>query len=179
MSDLGLSLGDVWSAKSTLKAPKGWIAADRVKLHPRNTFLLVFVDMFREEPYTDMQDLLSKDRIASLLGVRMLEWGPGKCRLEMVVDERMLNAYGSCHGSAIFALADIAFAVCCNSGGVKSVALSMNINYRRPARQGDRLIAEAREESAGSTTALCRIRIANGDGKIVALADGLAYRIRT
>lgn len=134
--------------------------------------------MFREEPYTDMQELLSKDLIASLFGVRMLEWGPGRCRLEMVVEERMLNAYGSCHGSAIFALADIAFAVCCNSGGVKSVALSMNINYRRPAKKGDRLIAEAKEESSGSTTALCRVRITNAEGKVVALADGLAYRTR-
>ncbi|MEM2125554.1 MAG: hotdog fold thioesterase [Candidatus Methanosuratincola sp.] len=134
--------------------------------------------MFREEPYTDMQELISKDRIASLLGVKMLEWGPGRCCLEMVVDENMLNAYGSCHGSAIFALADIAFAVSCNSGGVKSVALSMSVNYRRPVKKGERLIAEAKEESVGSTTALCRIRITNGDGKVVALADGLAYRIR-
>ncbi len=134
--------------------------------------------MFREEPYADMKELISNDKMASMLGVRMLEWGPGRCRLEMVVDERMLNAYGSCHGSAIFALADIAFAVSCNSGGVKSVALSMSINYRRPAKKGERLIAEATEESSGSTTALCRIRITNSDGKVVALADGLAYRIK-
>ncbi|MBC7121260.1 MAG: hydroxyphenylacetyl-CoA thioesterase PaaI [Candidatus Methanosuratus sp.] len=134
--------------------------------------------MFRDEPYNDMQELLSKDRIASVFGIRMLECSPGKCRMEMVVDERMLNAYGSCHGSAIFALADVAFAVSCNSSGVKSVALSMNINYRRPVRGGDRLVAEAKEESGGSTTALYRIRITNSEGKLVALADGLAYRIR-
>lgn len=132
---------------------------------------------FREEPYKDMEELLRWDRIAGLLGMRMLECGKGRCRICMTVTESMLNAYGSCHGSAIFALADVAFAVACNSGGVKSVALSMHVSYRRPVRAGETLTAEAWEESSGSTTALCRIRVTNQDGKLVALADGLAYRM--
>jgi len=40
------------------------------------------------------------------------------------------------------------------------------------------LTAEGCEESAGKTTALCRIRVTNGEGKLVAVADGLAFRQR-
>lgn len=133
--------------------------------------------MFREEPYTDMSELVSRDRVAVALGVKMLTCSAGRCVLEMTVDDRMLNAYGACHGAVIYALADIAFAVACNSSGTKSVGLSVNIHYRRPVRPGERLTAEAQEESAGSTTALCRIRVTNGDGKLVATADGLAFRM--
>ncbi|MDI9644817.1 MAG: hotdog fold thioesterase [Candidatus Verstraetearchaeota archaeon] len=133
--------------------------------------------MFREEPYEEMNALLSRDRVAVALGVRMLEHSTGRCLLEMTVDDRMLNAYGACHGAVIYALADIAFAVACNSSGVKSVGLSVNIHYRRPVGLGEKLVAEAWEESSGTTTALCRIKVTNGEGKLVATADGLAYRM--
>lgn len=131
--------------------------------------------MFREEPYSDMEELLANDQVAKNLGIRMEDHGAGWCKLSLKIGEAMLNAYGSAHGGVIYSLADVAFAVACNSRGNKAVALSMSIHYRRPAAAGDLLTAEAREESLGRTTALIRIRITRQDGKLVAVADGLAF----
>jgi len=131
--------------------------------------------MYREEPYSDMQELVKNDELAQALGIKLVECGKGWCRVSMVVKKGMLNAYGAAHGSVIYALADVAFAAACNSHEVKGVALSMTMNYRRPACENEQLIAEAREESRGKTTGLYRMKVTNGEGKLVAIADGLAY----
>ncbi len=133
---------------------------------------------FREEPYSDMVEMISKDDLALAFGIRLLKAGKGLCEMSMKVKEGMLNAYGAVHGAALYALADCAFAVACNSYGVKAVALSANIQYRRPAGLSEELIAEAVEESRGRTTALYRIRIRNAEGKLVAVVDGLAFLSR-
>jgi len=133
------------------------------------------VSMYREEPYSDMQELVRNDELAQVLGIKLVECGKGWCKVSMEVKKGTLNAYGAAHGSVIYALADVAFATACNSHGVKGVALSMTMNYRRPACENEQLTAEAREESRGRTTGLYRMKVTNREGKLVAVADGLAF----
>lgn len=130
---------------------------------------------YREEPYSDMAEMISKDELALAFGIRLLKAGEGKCEMSMKVKEGMMNAYGAIHGAVLYALADCAFAAACNSYGVKAVALSASMQYRRPAGLGEELLAEASEESRGRTTALYRVKIRNSDGKLVAVMDGLAF----
>jgi acyl-CoA thioesterase len=134
--------------------------------------------VFREEPYSDMAEMMSNDDLALAFGIRLLKVGDGTCQMSMVVKKGMLNAYGAVHGAVLYALADCAFAVACNSYGVKGVALSANVQYRRPACLGEELVAEAVEESRGRTTALYRIRIRNAEGRIMSIMDGLAFLSR-
>jgi len=122
-----------------------------------------------------MQEMVKNDEVAKAFGIKLVEHDKGWCKFSMVVKKGMMNAYGALHGSIIYALADVAFAVACNSHGVKGVALSMTMHYRRPACENEHLTAEAREESRGKTTGLYRIKIMNGEGKLVAVADGLAF----
>lgn len=122
-----------------------------------------------------MLELVKNDRIAQVFGIILEEYGDGWAKTSMVVNEEALNAYDAAHGAALYALSDVAFAVACNSYGQKAVALSVTIHYRRPVSKGKRLFAEAREESRGKTTALYRIRVTDEEGKLVAVADGLAY----
>jgi acyl-CoA thioesterase len=122
-----------------------------------------------------MEEMLKKDEIAQRFGVKLLDYGKGWCRLSMAVKKEMLNAYGAAHGAAVYALADCAFAIAGNSFGTKSVALSVTINYRRPVGENEELTVEAREESRGRTTTLCRMIVTTSDGKVVALADGLSF----
>jgi acyl-CoA thioesterase len=131
--------------------------------------------LFRENPYTDMHELVKNDRIAHLLGITLEGCGRGWAKTSMVVKEDALNAYDATHGAALYALSDVAFAVACNSHGQKAVALNVTIHYRRPVGVGVRLYAEAREESRGRTTGLYRIRVTDEEGRLVAVADGLAY----
>ena len=51
------------------------------------------------------------------------------------------------HGGMIFALADTAFAYACNSRNVSTVAQQASIVFLAPAREGERLTAEAQEQS--------------------------------
>jgi acyl-CoA thioesterase len=131
--------------------------------------------LFREKPYTDMDEMLKYDEIAQRFGIKLVAYGKGWCRLSMVVKKEMLNAYGAAHGAAVYALADCAFAIAGNSFGTRSVALTVTINYRRPVSENEELMVEAREESRGRTTTLCRMKVTTGDGKVVAMADGLSY----
>lgn len=133
---------------------------------------------YREEPFMDVAEMMSKDSLANHYGIRLLKAGDGTCQMVMKVREDMLNAYGAAHGAIIYALADCAFAVACNSYGVKGVALSATVQYRRPAGCGDELTAEASEESRGRTTALYMIRIRNAENKLVATMEGLAFLSR-
>jgi acyl-CoA thioesterase len=131
--------------------------------------------MLREEPYNDMNELINNDRIAKIFGIKLEEYREGYAKTSMIIREDFLNAYNIAHGAAIYALADVSFAIACNSHGIKAIALSMNINYRRPVTIGKKVIAEAEEVSKGRTTALYNIRVIDEEGKIIALAIGLAY----
>jgi len=131
--------------------------------------------MLREEPYNDMNELINNDRIAKIFGIKLEDYREGYAKTSMIIKEDFLNAYNIAHGAAIYALADVSFAVACNSHGIKAIALSMNINYRRPVTIGKKIIAEAEEISRGRTTALYNIKVIDDEGKIIALAIGLAY----
>ena len=140
-----------------------------------NIAQLLVNNLYREKPYNDMNEMMKEDSLFSQFGMVLVNYGPGWSKVSMAVHKDMLNGYGATHGAVIYALSDVAFAIACNSRGTKGVALSMNIHYRRPAGLGETLTAEGREESLGRTTGVYRMKVTNGDGKLVAVADGLAF----
>ncbi len=125
--------------------------------------------------YAQIKDRLEQDQYAKHLGIQLIELGEGTATAELVVQEHMLNAHGSAHGAAIFALADFVFAAACNSYGRTSVALSMNIGFMTAAFAGNRLVATATEEKRNNRTSWYRIYVENEQG-VVASLDALAYR---
>ena len=116
------------------------------------------------------------DPFARSLGVELIEVAPGYAKLAMVVREDMLNSHDTAHGGAVFSLADAAFAVASNSHGPLAVALEVSIHYVAPAYPGDRLVAEAREESQGRRIGVYRLQVTNQEGTLVAVAQATAYR---
>ena len=122
---------------------------------------------------------LKSDSYASFLGVRITKIERGYAKAEVTVAERMLNFNEVAHGGVIYSLADVAFAAACNSYNQTAVALSFHITYRRPVTIGMRLIAEASEESSGKTTALYKIVVRTDGQRIVAICEGLAYKLES
>lgn len=122
------------------------------------------------------QWMAANDRFARSLGIELEEVGAGHCRVSMQVTGEMLNAVGTTHGGVTFGLADFAFAVASNSHGQVAVALSAQINYPAASREGDRLIAEAREESLSRRTALYRVEVKTEQGRLVGLFNGTVFR---
>jgi len=101
---------------------------------------------------------------------------PGYACAVMKVKPELLNGVGVTHGGAIFSLADVAFAAASNAHGPVALALNVNIHFLKATTEGDILTAIAREENLTRKTGLYRLEVRNGNGEMVALAEGLVYR---
>ena len=109
-----------------------------------------------------------RDRAARRLGIVIDEAGPGHARVSMTVTEDMLNGVDILHGGLMFMLADFAFAVASNTHGVRAIGRAADIEYVRPGRLGERLVARATERRRGSRSAVYDVVVTNPDGEIVA-----------
>ena len=88
----------------------------------------------------------AEDHFAATSGIEILELQQGFARTALKVEDRHLNSVGIAQGGAIFTLADLAFAMACNSGGHVAVAINTTLSFLRPT-PGGTLIAEATEVS--------------------------------
>jgi len=140
------------------------------------------MDLTRNDANGELARVLKKlksDRYASFLETRITKIERGYAQAVLTVAEHMLNFNQVAHGGLIFSLADVAFAAACNSFNQTAVALSFHITYRKPVSIGTRLVAEASEESSGKTTALYKIIVRTDDQRIVAVCEGLAYKLQS
>jgi acyl-CoA thioesterase len=128
------------------------------------------------ESVREHAEWVAGDPFARSLGVELVEVAPGYGKVAMTVRDDMLNSHDTAHGGAVFSLADAAFAVASNSHGPLAVALEISVNYIAPAHPGDRLVAEAREESLGRRIGVYRLHVTREDGTLVAVAQATAYR---
>jgi acyl-CoA thioesterase len=119
--------------------------------------------------------LLAADQASSSLGMRMEEVKPGSARLRMTVRPDMVNGHGICHGGIVFALADSAFAVACNTYNAVTVAAAASIDFLAPARVNDQLTAQARELWRSKRSGIYEIVVSNQRGEAVALFRGRSH----
>ena len=108
-----------------------------------------------------------EDHASQGLNIAIEHIAPGAARLSMLVERRMINGTGTCHGGFIFALADSAFAFACNTDGQVSVASHCSISFLRPARLNEQLVATAEERHRAGRSGLYDVRVTAG-GEVVA-----------
>ena len=113
---------------------------------------------------------------AKKFGIRLLDIEEGYSKVEMKLTPEMENLFGMAHGGALFALIDEAFETASNSHGTLAVALNMNITYISPPSLTSRLIAEAREFSRTSRTAVYDIKLSDDQDRLIASCQALVYR---
>lgn len=124
-----------------------------------------------------INEYIQRDQFSNFLGASVEVPEPGHSRVTLTVTDDMLNFHGTTHGGVIFALGDIAFAAAANSYGQTAVALNVGINFLKATKSGDRLIAEAIEQSAEGPMALYDITIRDErTGDLVAKSNDLGYR---
>jgi acyl-CoA thioesterase len=117
--------------------------------------------------------MLAEDQASAGLGMTLLEVAPSRARLCMTVRQDMVNGHAIAHGGFIFALADSAFAVACNTHGVVTVAAGCDITFAAPARLGDVLVAEATETDTFGRSGITDVRITReADGQLIAVFRG-------
>lgn len=122
--------------------------------------------------------MLVNDRATRGLGIAITAMEPGRATLEMTVRADMLNGFETCHGGFITALADSAFAFACNSRNDMTVASGLSIDFLAPAREGDRLTAEAAEVSLAGRTGVYDVNVRNQRGEAIAVFRGRSYCIK-
>jgi acyl-CoA thioesterase len=121
--------------------------------------------------------MFERDPASQALGMRLDEIRPGYARMSMPVRPDMLNGHATCHGGFMFALADSAFAFACNSHNAVTVGAGCTIDYLAPGRLGDLLSAEAVELSVSGKTGIYDVRIADQEGRTLALFRGKSHRV--
>ena len=117
-----------------------------------------------------------KDRVLKLFGMEILSLKEGESVVRMKVGDGHLMAAGYCHGGAIFSLADVAFALACNSHGTLALALDMSISFLRSVKPGAVLTARCRERYLGKSTGCYEIEVLNDGGELVSFLKATAFR---
>ena len=120
---------------------------------------------------------VDQEPFVQTLGMELTVLEKGFSAVEMVYDpSRMDNLFGRAHGGAIFALIDEAFETVGQTDGTMAVAMNVNVSYVASPEAGTRLRAEAREVNQTKRTANYDIRVTDGEGRLIATCQALAYR---
>lgn len=101
--------------------------------------------------------------------MQVVEVKKGYAKVEMVIDEQILNVHGFVHGGALYSLADTAAGAASFATGRDSVTLARTINYIKPGK-GGKLIGIAQEISAGRTTGVYEVFIFNDEEVLLSRA---------
>ena len=122
-------------------------------------------------------NIFEHDALADHLGIELNDVSTGSASARMQVQAHHRNSYGSVHGGALYALADVVFATASNSHGRVAVAIEANMSYFKAVSAGT-LTATAEEVSRSHKLATYDIRITDDDDDLVARFTGTVYRKR-
>ncbi len=116
-----------------------------------------------------------------LVGYRASDWSDGAATVELTIGPRHLNRGGLLHGGVITTLIDAAGGYagcyCALKGHVRrSVTVSLSAQFISPARSGT-IKAHARARGGGTRLFISTVEVVDGDGKLIALGEGV-YRYR-
>jgi acyl-CoA thioesterase len=120
-------------------------------------------------------NMWDNDAAARLLGIEVEVPGPGKAEATFEVRPDMLNGQGVCHGGYLFTLADTAFAFACNTYNKLTVVSGASIDFLRPAKLGDTIVATATEFHRGGRTGFYDVVLQNQHGQDIAAFRGRSH----
>lgn len=119
-----------------------------------------------------VRHVAARDTAALALGVEVLEARPGFARCALTIAERHTNPHGVCHGGVLFTFADSAFGYACNAYNQVTLAQGADIDFVRPGRVGERLVAVAEERVRAGRSGVYDVTVATEAGEIVAILRG-------
>jgi phenylacetic acid degradation protein PaaD len=122
-----------------------------------------------------LQQYTAGDPFVRSLGIRLVDGGAGWIALELTVRPEHLNFQGACHGGVIFTLADAAFGLAANSHGQTAAGIDTHITYQRAAREGDVLVARAREVSRSKRLGFYLVEVGSERDPIISTFTGTVY----
>ena len=125
------------------------------------------------------REALANQSFSRLLGASLDDFSPGTAQLSLPLAPHLLQQDGFVHGGVLSYLADNALTYAGGSVLGKVLTSEFKINYLRPAKDADKLVAVATVVGSGRTQAVCRCDIyleRAGERKICAAAQGTIRR---
>ena len=119
-------------------------------------------------------DYLKEDRFRQFLGAEIVEFRDGYARVEGVVREEFTNFHGTAHGSYFIALADFALGIAANADGTRRFAISIHVDFHKPANVGDKLVAIAERAGGGRRVVFYELKVLK-DGEVIAMGNAIVY----
>jgi len=105
------------------------------------------------------REVLARQPFSALLDARLDAFAPGSAELSVPLVPKLLQQHGFVHGGVLSYLADNALTFAGGSVLGDSVTAEFKINYLRPAKDAERLLAVATVVGSGKTQAVCRCDI--------------------
>jgi acyl-CoA thioesterase len=121
--------------------------------------------------------MLAAEGTGPAWGIAIEEAREGYARIHMLMRADMLNGHGTAHGGMVFALADTAFAYACNGRNLRTVAAQASIVFLEPAREGDMLVAEARERALVDRSGVYDVSVRTAQGRAIAEFTGFSRSV--
>ncbi len=122
--------------------------------------------------------MFEKDAASRRLGISVEVTCAGQAEARVEVTADMINGFDVCHGGYIFTLADTAFAFACNAYDELTYAGGASIDFLRPVRVGDMLVAVATERHRGGRSGVYDVTVSNQNGEEVAVFTGRSVATR-
>jgi acyl-CoA thioesterase len=118
--------------------------------------------------------MLAAEGTGPAWGIEIEEAREGYARIRMTLAAAMLNGHGIAHGGMVFALADTAFAYACNSRNLRTVAAQASIIFLDAAKEGEVLVAEAKEQALAGRSGVYNVSVRGADGRAIAEFQGFS-----
>jgi acyl-CoA thioesterase len=126
-------------------------------------------------PKEIVNKMFQNDFFSQWLGITVESIEEGTCTLSMTIRKEMLNGFAIAHGGITYSLADSALAFASNSHGRQSVSIDTSINHFETLKEGDKILAVAKQEALKNKFGFYTIEIKK-ENTVVALFKGTVFR---
>lgn len=124
-----------------------------------------------------LDTIIQGDRMIAHFGMDIDDAAEGLARVSATVRDEFLNTHNVAHGALIFAVIDVAFAICVNAV-IDAMGVQWSFNIVRAARPGDRVTAECRTIHSGSRLIVVEYEVRTQDGVLLAKGQATALPVR-
>ena len=112
---------------------------------------------------------------AKAMNIKIVDMQRGYAKTVMELKTQHRNSMGITHGGAIFAIVDTTLGVAATAYGTFAVTAAANISYISPGTNGP-LTAEAHELSKTKKLSTYEVKVYDGTGEVIAIAQATMYR---
>jgi len=116
-----------------------------------------------------------QDHYMQHLGIELVDAEIGRAVVRMRVGPQHINFNGSCHGGALFSLADCAFGISSNSHGILTAGIVAHMTFEAAVVDGDLLLATSTERTRSRKLAVYSVDVTREDGTPIGAFTGTVY----